>query len=140
MKLATDSDLDLLTIDGSGDGTGMSPWNMMETWDVPSINLHANAYKYANILASQGKCVIDMAFAGGLALGAPFTKLICRGRSVMIPGYLGSNIEGAIYPERKKNFPVTGTNFRLKLKNSDQVLKRSLPDTRLYRKKSAQKR
>lgn len=112
MKLATDTDLDLLTIDGSGGGTGMSPWNMMEAWGVPSINLHSKAYEYANILASQGKRVVDMAFAGGLAredhifkalaLGAPFTKLICMGRSVMIPGYLGSNIEGVIHPERKE--------------------------------------
>jgi glutamate synthase domain-containing protein 2 len=111
MKLATDTDLDLLTIDGSGGGTGMSPWNMMEAWGVPSINLHSKAYEYANILASQGKRVVDMSFAGGLvredhifkalALGAPFTKLICMGRSVMIPGYLGSNIEGVIHPERK---------------------------------------
>ena len=112
MKLATDTDLDLLTIDGSGGGTGMSPWNMMEAWGVPSINLHSKAYEYANILASQGKRVVDMSFAGGLvredhifkalALGAPFTKLICMGRSVMIPGYLGSNIEGVIHPERKE--------------------------------------
>jgi glutamate synthase domain-containing protein 2 len=111
MKLATDTGLDLLTIDGSGGGTGMSPWNMMEAWGVPSINLHSKAYEYANILASQGKRVVDMSFAGGLAredhifkalaLGAPFTKLICMGRSVMIPGYLGSNIEGVIHPERK---------------------------------------
>jgi len=112
MKLATDTELDLLTIDGSGGGTGMSPWNMMEAWGVPSINLHSKAYEYANILASQGKRVVDMSFAGGLvredhmfkalALGAPFTKLICMGRSVMIPGYLGSNIEGVIHPERKE--------------------------------------
>jgi glutamate synthase domain-containing protein 2 len=112
MKLATDTDLDLLTIDGSGGGTGMSPWNMMEAWGVPSINLHSKAYEYATILAAQGKRVVDMSFAGGLAredhiykalaLGAPFTKLICMGRSVMIPGYLGSNIEGVIHPERKE--------------------------------------
>ena len=52
-----------------------------------------------------------MSFAGGfaledhifkaLALGAPFTKLICMGRAIMIPGFVGSNIEGALYSERK---------------------------------------
>jgi glutamate synthase domain-containing protein 2 len=30
IKFASDAELDLLTIDGSGGGTGMSPWNMME--------------------------------------------------------------------------------------------------------------
>jgi hypothetical protein len=37
-----------------------------------------------------------------VALGAPFVKLVCMGRAMMIPGFLGSNIEGALNPERKK--------------------------------------
>nr|VFK54871.1 MAG: glutamate synthase (NADPH) GltB2 subunit [Candidatus Kentron sp. TUN]VFK60185.1 MAG: glutamate synthase (NADPH) GltB2 subunit [Candidatus Kentron sp. TUN] len=111
IKFATDTELDLLTIDGAGGGTGMSPWNMMETWGVPSIHLHAKAYEYAKILEAQGKDVVDLSFAGGLAredhifkamaLGAPFTKLICMGRALMIPAYLGANIEGVLHPERK---------------------------------------
>ena len=111
IKFATDAKLDLLTIDGSGGGTGMSPWNMMQSWGVPSINLHSKAYEYASILAAKGEKVVDMSFAGGfaledhifkaLALGAPFTKLVCMGRAIMIPGFAGSNIEGALYPERR---------------------------------------
>jgi len=111
IKFATEAKLDLLTIDGSGGGTGMSPWNMMETWGVPSLNLHSKAYEYANILASKGYKVVDMAFAGGfaredhifkaLALGAPYTKLVCMGRALMIPAFVGSNIEGVLYPENK---------------------------------------
>ncbi len=106
IKFASDAELDLLTIDGSGGGTGMSPWNMMEAWGVPSIYLHAKAYQYAKRLADRGKNVVDMAFAGGLAredhlfkaiaLGAPFTKLVCMGRALMIPGFLGANIEGVL--------------------------------------------
>lgn len=85
---------------------------MMESWGVPSILLHAKAYEYAKILADKGKRVVDMAFAGGiakedqifkaLALGAPFTKLVCMGRALMIPGFLGSNIEGVLKPENKE--------------------------------------
>lgn len=111
IKFATDAKLDLLTIDGAGGGTGMSPWNMMQSWGVPSINLHAKAYEYASILAARGKKVVDLSFAGGfaledsifkgIALGAPYTKLICMGRSLMIPGFLGANIEGALHPDRK---------------------------------------
>jgi hypothetical protein len=111
IRFATDANLDLLTIDGSGGGTGMSPWNMMQSWGVPSINLHAKAHEYAAILSAKGKSVVDMSFAGGfaledhifkaLALGAPYTKLICMGRAVMIPGFLGANIEASIYPERR---------------------------------------
>lgn len=111
IKFATDEELDLLTIDGSSGGTGMSPWNMMEHWGVPSIYLHSKAHEYARILAERGKRVVDLAFAGGLAredhifkaiaLGAPFVRLVCMGRALMIPGFLGSNIEGVIRPERK---------------------------------------
>ncbi|MBM9537936.1 glutamate synthase-related protein [Desulfobulbus alkaliphilus] len=111
LRFATDAKLDLLTIDGSGGGTGMSPWNMMQSWGVPSINLHAKAYEYASILAAQGKRVVDLSFAGGfaledsifkgIALGAPYTKLICMGRAIMIPGFLGANIEGALHPEKR---------------------------------------
>ncbi|GFM31853.1 FMN-binding glutamate synthase family protein [Desulfovibrio subterraneus] len=111
LRFATDAELDLLTIDGSGGGTGMSPWNMMESWGVPSILLHAKAYEYASMLAAQGKKVVDLSFAGGfakgpdifkaLSMGAPYTKLICMGRAMMIPGFLGSNIEGVLFPERR---------------------------------------
>ena len=53
-----------------------------------------------------------MSFAGGfaledsifkgLALGAPYAKLICMGRGIMIPGFVGANIEGALNPEKEK--------------------------------------
>jgi len=66
IKFATDAKLDLLTIDGSGGGTGMSPWNMMESWGVPSIFLHSKAYEYAQLLAAKGQDVVDLAFAGVL--------------------------------------------------------------------------
>jgi len=89
----------------------MSPWNMMQSWGVPSIILHSKAYEYASILAAKGERVVDMSFAGGfaledhifkaLALGAPYTKLVCMGRAIMVPGFVGSNIEGALHPERK---------------------------------------
>ena len=112
IKFATEAELDLLTIDGSGGGTGMSPWNMMQSWGVPSIFLHAKAYEYASLLAARGEKVVDLSFAGGfaledsifkaLALGAPYTKLVCMGRAIMIPGFVGANIEGVLNPDRRE--------------------------------------
>jgi len=111
IKLSSEADIDLLTVDGSGGGTAMSPWNMMEHWGIPSVLVHAKAWEYGNILAARGERVVDMAFSGGfaredhifkaLALGAPFTKLAAMGRALMIPGFVGSNIEGVLRPERK---------------------------------------
>ncbi|RLB89608.1 MAG: FMN-binding glutamate synthase family protein [Deltaproteobacteria bacterium] len=121
IKFASDAKMDLLTIDGSGGGTGMSPWNMMQSWGVPSINLHSKAYEYASILAAKGQRVVDLSFAGGfaledsifkgLALGAPYTKLICMGRSLMIPGFLGTNIEGALFPDRRERLNGNWTSL-----------------------------
>ncbi|MBW1863615.1 MAG: FMN-binding glutamate synthase family protein [Deltaproteobacteria bacterium] len=131
IKFASDAGCDLLTIDGSGGGTGMSPWNMMQSWGVPSINLHSKAYEYASILAAKGQKVVDMSFAGGfaledhifkaIALGAPFTKLVCMGRAIMIPGFVGANIEGVLKPENRKKvngnwdkLPKTVSDFGVK--------------------------
>jgi len=113
IRYAAEAKLDLLTIDGAGGGTGMSPWNMMEHWGVPALSLHAKTYEYCQILAAKGYKVPAISFAGGfaredhifkaLALGAPFTKLVCMGRAPMIPGYLGSNIEGVFNPEKRES-------------------------------------
>jgi len=128
IKFSTEAKLDLLTIDGSGGGTGMSPWNMMQSWGVPSINLHSKAREYASVLAANGEKVTDMSFAGGfaledsifkaIALGAPYTKLVCMGRAIMIPGFVGANIEGALNPDKKDTvngnwdkLPKTVTNI-----------------------------
>lgn len=111
IRLAAETKLDLLTVDGSGGGTGMSPWNMMDHWGVPSLALHAKTYEYCRILEKGGLQAPDISLAGGfaredhlfkaLALCAPYTKLVCMGRAPMIAGYLGSNIEGVFKPEKR---------------------------------------
>ncbi len=111
LRCAADAKLDLLTIDGAGGGTGMSPWNMMEYWGIPSLPLHAKTYEYCQILKQRGIQPPDISLGGGLgredhifkalAICAPFTKLVCMGRAMMIPGFLGSNIEGVLRPERR---------------------------------------
>jgi glutamate synthase domain-containing protein 2 len=113
IKYASDNRLDLLTLDGSGGGTGMSPWHMMDHWGVTPIFLHAKAWEYADLLARRRKSrVVDLAFAGtlaredqifkALALGAPYAKMVCMGRAMMIPAFVGSNIEGALHPDRRE--------------------------------------
>ncbi len=103
MKWASNARIDLLTIDGAPGGTGMSPWRMMEEWGVPTFYLQCMANELAEKLASQGAYVPDIAIGGGfstedhvfkvIALGAPHTKAVCMGRALMIPGFVGKNIE-----------------------------------------------
>ena len=103
IKWGSKAKIDLLTIDGAPGGTGMSPWRMMEEWGMPSLYLHAAAREFCKKLADKGEKTPDIAFAGGfsnedgvfkaLALGAPFTKAVCMGRALMIPGMVGKNIQ-----------------------------------------------
>ncbi|HTY81480.1 MAG TPA: FMN-binding glutamate synthase family protein [Dehalococcoidales bacterium] len=102
IKWGAKAKIDLLTIDGAGGGTGMSPWRMMEEWGMPSLYLHAAAYEFCKRLADKGERVPDIAFGGGfssedgvfkaLAMGSPFVKAVCMGRALMIPGMVGKNI------------------------------------------------
>lgn len=111
IKLASELGFELFTVDGSGGGTGMSPVDVMDNWGVPSLLLQAMAWRLAARRASLGKKVVDIAAGGGiarpsqifktLALGAPYVKAVCMSRAFMVPAFLGSNIEGVIYPERR---------------------------------------
>jgi glutamate synthase domain-containing protein 2 len=98
--------IDLLTVDGAGGGTGMSPWRMMNEWGVPVVELHSLLYKYAKQLSDRGKYIPTLALAGGftfedqifkgLALGAPFVKLIGMARSPIAAAMVGKTIGKAI--------------------------------------------
>ena len=94
--------LDLLTVDGAGGGTGMSPWRMMNEWGVPPVELHSLLYQYAKRLAANGYRIPALALAGGftfedqifkgLALGAPFVKLIGMARAPIAAAMVGKTI------------------------------------------------
>ncbi|MCP2604829.1 FMN-binding glutamate synthase family protein [Candidatus Aminicenantes bacterium AH-873-B07] len=120
VKYASKAKIDLLTVDGAGGGTGMSPWRMMNEWGVPGIELWSLLYKYVKKLAEKGEYVPDIAIAGGftfedqifkgLALGAPYFKLIGMARAPLAAAMVGKTIgkrieEGQIpvYVERFGN-------------------------------------
>jgi len=106
IKWSSKARVDLVTIDGAGGGTGMSPWRMMEEWGIPTFYLQCMAYECAKRLATRGEWTPDLAMAGGfstedhifkvLAMGAPYFKAVCMGRALMIPGFVGTNIEGVV--------------------------------------------
>ncbi len=132
--------IDLLTVDGAGGGTGMSPWRMMNEWGVPPVYLHSLLYQYAKRLADRGEYVPSLAVNGGfvfedqifkgLALGAPFVKLVGMARAPIAAAMVGKTIgrtideqQVPVYIERfgnhKDEIFVTASNLRKELGNQE---------------------
>jgi hypothetical protein len=54
VKYASDAKIDLLTVDGAGGGTGMSPWRMMNEWGIPTVYLGAFSTNICDASMRQG--------------------------------------------------------------------------------------
>jgi len=117
VKFASDAKIDLLTVDGAGGGTGMSPWRMMNEWGVPTVYIQALLVRYLDRLAAKGAFVPPVAIAGGftledhlfkgLAMGAPHIKAIGMARSPLTAAMVGKTVgeaikNGKVPPEHKK--------------------------------------
>src|SRR5450759_2535186 len=133
VRYASDNRIDMLTVDGAGGGTGMSPWRMMNEWGIPSVEIHSLVYQYYQKLAAK-KCFLpDLAFAGGftfedqmfkgLALGAPYTKLIAYARAPLAAAMVAKNIGKAI---EAQNLPIYIQRFGIGVYTYNQRLAQGL--------------
>ncbi|MGD9962432.1 MAG: FMN-binding glutamate synthase family protein [Thermoplasmata archaeon] len=113
LKFASLAELDLLTVDAAGGGTGMSPWRMMNEWGIPPVELHSLLYQYAARLDKKNMYVPDIAIAGGfsfedqiikgLSLGAPYFKMIGMARAPLAAAMVGKTLGAKI---QKNELPV----------------------------------
>jgi len=102
VRCASEAEVDLLTVDGSGGGTGMSPWRMMNEWGIPTVQLEALLYNFLKRLERKKAFIPSCAIAGGLALedhifkaialGAPYIKAVCLGRATMTAAMVGNTV------------------------------------------------
>jgi hypothetical protein len=130
--------LDLLTVDGAGGGTGMSPWRMMNEWGIPPVELHSLLYTYAERLSSQGRHLPVLAVAGGftfedqifkgLALGAPYVKLIGMARGPIAAAMVGKTIGRAIDENQIPVYIERFGNTRDEIFVTANALRRELGD------------
>ncbi len=99
IKYSSEAKIDLLTVDGAGGGTGMSPWRMMNEWGIPTVELECLTYQMCERLAAKGAYIPPIAVGGGLsledhmfkvlALGSPHVKAVLFGRAIMTAGMVG---------------------------------------------------
>ncbi|MDD5306634.1 MAG: FMN-binding glutamate synthase family protein [Deltaproteobacteria bacterium] len=118
VSFASKFKLDLLTVDGAGGGTGMSPWRMMNEWGLPPVAIHSLLHGYVKRVAEAGGHVPAIAVAGGfsfedhifkaLALGAPYVKLVGMARAPIAAAMVGKTIGQAI---DSGNLPVYVERF-----------------------------
>ncbi|MHC4197549.1 MAG: glutamate synthase-related protein [Planctomycetota bacterium] len=99
LKFCSEAEVDVLTVDGAGGGTGMSPWRMMCEWGVPTVYLASLLHEYCDRLAKKNKYVPDIILAGGLtmedhvykafALCSPYIKAVGMSRSTLCAAMVG---------------------------------------------------
>jgi len=133
VKFASEAKIDLLTVDGAGGGTGMSPWRMMNEWGIPTVQLECLLHNYLKRLDEQGKFIPDCAIAGGIALedhifkafalGAPYIKAACMGRSIMTAAMVGNTQANLLKKKMEKDIEKDGTVIHY----FDEELKKKSP-------------
>ncbi len=141
VKFSSKAKIDLLTVDGAGGGTGMSPWRMMNEWGIPTVYLESLLYKYMEQIKRQGEFVPNICMAGGFsledqifkgfALAAPYVNAIGMARSplsaVMVGKTLGkAAAEGKVPPDIAKKYGTTrdqifNSIYKLKVKYGKDV-------------------
>lgn len=118
IDLAIDNDVDMITFDGAGGGSGYSPSKMMNEWSLPTVMLEDKVTAICKIRRAQGKKLPAMIIAGGfssedhaykaLALGSGFFKAagFCRASmaAAMTGKRIGDNIKNGSVPPFYQKF------------------------------------
>ena len=102
LQIASANNVDLITFDGAGGGSGNSPNKMMNEWSHPTIDLIKIVNRLVGELREENLWIPEIAIAGGiamedtmfkaLALGAPNIKLVGIGRAAMAAAVTGKNV------------------------------------------------
>ena len=121
LKIASENEVDLVTFDGAGGGTGNSPVKMMNEWGMPTVYLESMLYDILKRMDKKGYFLPQVAITGGftledhifkgLALGAPYIQFVAVGRAAMAAAMVGKQvgelIEAGNIPKEYKNFGST---------------------------------
>ncbi|MFO7887676.1 MAG: glutamate synthase-related protein [Eubacteriales bacterium] len=110
LKIASKAEIDLVTFDGAGGGSGNSPVKMMNEWGIPTLEMESILYNMLKKLDGKGYNLPEIAVAGGismedhvfktLALGANYIKMVGIGRASMAAAMVGKQVEDSLI-ERK---------------------------------------
>lgn len=142
IRLAAVLDVDMVTFDGAGGGSGYSPSKMMNEWGLPAVCIESALAEICGRLERTGLALPDIAITGGitsedqvfkaLAIGAPYVKVVglCRAAmaAAMVGEKIGQLLESGTVPKHLEHFGGT-----------KETLFRHLPELRsIYGKEADQ--
>lgn len=67
LRIASDSQVDMVTFDGAGGGSGYSPSKMMNEWSLPTVCLEDAVVRICNQLKKEGAMLPAVVITGGIA-------------------------------------------------------------------------
>lgn len=129
LRIASSIEVDMVTFDGAGGGSGYSPNRMMNEWGLPAVCIENAIVKVCRQLEAEGKHIPFVAITGGfssedqvfkaLALGAPFVKAVGLCRAAMAAAMVGDKVgkilgEGTV-PQHLQKFGKTKEELFLEL-------------------------
>ena len=127
IRIASDLEVDLITFDGTGGGSGYSPSKMMNEFGLPAPCIEGAIVPVCDSLRAEGKYIPAIAITGGfsaedqaykaLALGAPYVTAVGLCRPAMAAAMVGKQIqkmteEGKVPAHLKKYGATTEELFR----------------------------
>ena len=117
LRIAAAAEVDMVTFDGAGGGSGYSPTKMMNEWGLPAICMEVALVEICKKLESEGLSLPAITLTGGfstedqvfkaLAIGAPYITHIGLCRAAMAAAMSGEKMgqlleEGKVPPHLAK--------------------------------------
>ena len=121
LRIACEAQVDMVTFDGAGGGSGYSPSKMMNEWSLPTICLEDAVVRICEQLKSEGFILPAMVMAGGFASEDQVFKGLAYGdghilgiglcrasmAAAMTGKTIGEQIKSGNVPERFKPYGST---------------------------------
>lgn len=102
LRIASSAEVDMVTFDGAGGGSGYSPDKMMNEWGLPAVCIESAIVDVCHKLKAEGKYIPFITITGGfssedqvfkaLAIGAPYVKAVGLCRATMAAAMVGDKI------------------------------------------------
>jgi len=121
LRIACEAQVDMVTFDGAGGGSGYSPSKMMNEWSLPTVCLEDAVVRICEQLKSEGFTLPAMVMAGGFASEDQVFKGLAYGdghvlgiglcrasmAAAMTGKTIGEQIKNGNVPERFKSYGST---------------------------------